>query len=241
MQIAGPWRPVDKRPPAYNARQRAYEEIVDSLVSMWDARLDAGLDVSDEAEWGVEVPVSPPVDSRLSGMRAELSLRDDPTHEGLKLRARWAVPMTRWNSTVWRRETQIVTIWLVRPVEMDQRVRGIMEKQAFTETKKLCDKPFDDWQKRTSDEGVWKSKAPALPPHAGAAELAAKFRFFPGENTVRFKQRMGISGQYSISEWVKVSGYPVGIVTPEQEAEWRRAWFDSGLSKQWEGTPLEAF
>ena len=101
-----------------------------------------------------------------------------------------------------------------------------MEKSVFTETKKFRDQPYDEWQERTRLGNEWKSVAPQLPPvSAGIAELAAKYRFLPGENAHRFKIRMGIDGQYTLTEWATASGYPVGAdVTPAEDAAWLQLW-----------------
>ena len=134
MKVSGPWRPVDKLPPPY-VRQRAYSGMVDDLIARWDARLDAG----GGGEWGIEVQMDSPVDNRMSGARAELALKtdSDPTHEGLRLRWRWARPMDRWekkDTLNWRRRQPtrkigaaihlILVAFLARKGSLKRQFRG---------------------------------------------------------------------------------------------------------------------
>jgi hypothetical protein len=131
----------------------------------------------------------------------------------------------------------MVEFTLVERDPDDPRTRNLMDymNDPVREAEKLREKTYDAWEKRNKFGrafGRAKTDIGTLSPLI--AEIAAKFRFQPGENVVRFKQRMGILGQCDIAEWATKSGYPVGPdVPPEQEAEWRVAWFDSGKAAEW--------
>ena len=233
----GPWRPstpaVIVRPP------RFYSDLADSLIDMWLEKFKA----NDTSPWCVTVEVNPPIDPGCSGLRNEIreKLLDRQDVDGLpllSLRRRWLAPVTRGEGLYrWKHRNQMVEFTLVERDPDDPRTRNLMDymNDPVREAEKLREAEYDRYEKRNKfGRAFGRAKTDLGPLSPLIAEMAAKYRFHPGENVVRFKERLGIPGQYDIAKWAAKSGYPVGPdVLPEREAEWRVAWFDSGKAAEW--------